>query len=467
MTMGRDTEDRFALRDAPPIELDRAGFSHPDGPRAKRSGFSRYVDITHVALSPRGVWIATEDDLIIVPQDRLESSAEARRLRDALIARVAALPDGDVALARMAELDAIDSHEGTPYAVNLLSLVCLAMFALELAFHPEIFFVGQFSPRLVMAGDVWRLVTANLLHGGWIHLAMNLFGLFVLGRLVERDIGTTRTVCVMGISAVSAMALSGVFADEEVVGVSGVVLGMGGALVAIEMLRRHQQPAWFRVPRGLRQLLIVALVADILIGWSVPFIAGAAHFGGLLGGFLSTAIFTASGLYHRGVVATRGLAVVVVAISVGSVVWAGAELAEGQYVARHIARLTELPGVSLNEINNVAWRTAIDDDATRVELLAALHLAKLAVEETGEEKATVLDTLAEVQFALQRPQDAIETIDRAIALEPEVSYFREQRRRYTGERAAHDRPPDPQLPPPQRRVPTLSLDEVPGGPAPR
>ncbi len=281
---------------------------------------------------------------------------------------------------------------------------------------------------------------------------------------MERDIGTTRTVCVMGIAAVSAMALSGVFADEEVVGVSGVVLGMGGALVAIETFRRHQQPAWFRVPARLRHLLFIALAADIVIGWSVPFIAGAAHFGGLAGGFLATLWLTRSGLYHHGVVATRSLAVVVVAFSVGAVVWAAAELGQGQYVARHMSRLAELPGVSLNDINNAAWRTAIDDDASRVELLAALELAELAVRETGEQKATVLDTLAEVLFALQRPQEAIATIDRAIALEPDEPYFREQRRRYTGERAAHDRPPDPGLPAPERRVPTVSLDEV--APAP-
>ena len=59
-------------------------------------------------------------------------------------------------------------------------------------------------------------------------------------------------------------------------------------------------------------------------------------------------------------------------------------------------RLTELPGISVDELNKVAWLTAIDADATREELLAALHLAERAVHETAEQEASVFDTLAEV-----------------------------------------------------------------------
>jgi membrane associated rhomboid family serine protease len=336
----------------------------------------------------------------------------------------------------------------------------VAAFVAEFFFHPEVLFVGEFSPRLALAGEIWRVATGNLLHGNLVHIGANLFGLFVLGRIVERDLGSVRTLCVMGVSAVSAMLLSGLMADHEVVGVSGVVLGLGGSLVWVESFHRSEQPAWWRFPRGMRQMLFVGLAADLVLGFTVTFIAGAAHLGGLLGGAAATAWLTHNGLRRPLAALPRALAVSVVALTVGSVVWAGGELAGGGYVARHIARLAELPGVSLAELNKVAWLTAIDPDSTRTELLSALHLAERAVHETGQQEASVLDTLAEVQFYLGRPLDAVASIDQAIALQPDVSYFREQRRRYLGERPAHDRPPDPGLAPPSRRVAPLPLDEA-------
>ncbi len=455
-----ETGESFALRDGPSIELDAAGFLHPRTARSTQTGFTRYVEITHVAASARGIWIASEDDLIVVPGERFESVDGPTRLRDAILLRIAARPGGEATLARMAEIDAVGSEEGTSYAVRGLALLCCLAFVAEFLLRPEVLFVGEFSPRLALAGEIWRVATGNLLHGNLIHIAANLVGLFVLGRIVERDLGSVRTLCVMGVSAASAMLLSGLLADNEVVGVSGVVLGLGGSLVWVELFHRNEQPAWWRIPQRLRQLLLGGLVADLVLGFTVPFIAGAAHLGGLLGGAAATACLTRNGLHASLGSVPRALAVWVVALTAGSVVWAGGELAGGDYVARHIGRLTELPGISVDELNEVAWLTAIDADATREELLAALHLAERAVHESGEQEASVFDTLAEVQFHLGRPVDAIVSIDEAIALEPDVSYFREQRRRYTGERPAHDRPPDPAFPPPSPRVAPLPLDEA-------
>jgi hypothetical protein len=84
-------------------------------------------------------------------------------------------------------------------------------------------------------------------------------------------------------------------------------------------------------------------------------------------------------------------------------------------------------------------------------------LAERAVTETGAAEATMLDTLAEVQFQLGWQAQAIATIDQAIAREPDESYYREQRRRFTGERPADDRPPDPALRPQRRRERRLPL----------
>ncbi len=58
----------------------------------------------------------------------------------------------------------------------------------------------------------------------------------------------------------------------------------------------------------------------------------------------------------------------------------------------------------------------------------------------------MLDTLAEIEFQLGHPERAVEIIQEAIAQaedERYAAYYREQLRRFRGERAAEDRPDAP------------------------
>ena len=111
----------------------------------------------------------------------------------------------------------------------------------------------------------------------------------------------------------------------------------------------------------------------------------------------------------------------------------------------------------------MAWFIAIADDATPAQLDAALGLARQAVSETEGRDTTILDTLAEVQFQLGRTQEAILTIDRAIAGETDtchLRYYLEQRRRFTGERDPDDRPEDPAFCGTEPAGPPLPPDEA-------
>jgi hypothetical protein len=143
---------------------------------------------------------------------------------------------------------------------------------------------------------------------------------------------------------------------------------------------------------------------------------------------------------------------------------AGLELARHEdYVAHHATRIGTLAGIPVEELNNVAWFIATAADATPAQLDAALVLARKAVSETGGRETTMLDTLAEVQFQLGREQEAVVTIDRAIAGEGDachLRYYLEQRRRFTGERDPDDRPEDPAFCGPEREGPPLPPDEA-------
>jgi tetratricopeptide (TPR) repeat protein len=128
--------------------------------------------------------------------------------------------------------------------------------------------------------------------------------------------------------------------------------------------------------------------------------------------------------------------------------------------------MLEGPLVNPGELNNLAWQIATSAHPTQRALATAAELAEMAVTITGRREPTLLDTLAEVYFAQGRTEDALRTIDDAIALAPGVTYYEQQRRRFAGERAANDRPPPPPSTPRQdgdRGVSPRDLDEPPPG----
>ena len=96
-------------------------------------------------------------------------------------------------------------------------------------------------PADVAAGQWWRLVTAGFLHIGPLHVAVNMFALWVLGRDLELVLGRLRSrAALRGLAARRSPRRSccSVDPDRPVAGASGAVFGLMGALVVV--LRRLQ-----------------------------------------------------------------------------------------------------------------------------------------------------------------------------------------------------------------------------------
>jgi membrane associated rhomboid family serine protease len=454
--------ERLGLRGRPEgVVLEAEGFHHPRSPRGHGRTFTRYSDITHLARSDRFVWVASRRAVHMFSRRIFRVPGDAERLLHALVERIREQPGGLEQLAHIAKVEALAARPASPLATWGLALLCVAGFLLEMLAGPHVFTVGYFSSALVADGDLWRLVTANLLHGFPLHLAINLVGLLMLGRMAERALGTSRTICVIGVSALGSMLASGLLLRGSVVGVSGVVFGLAGAVLWLELRRGGDLPAWWRFPRPLLGALLVAFLLDVALGFFLPIIAGEAHLGGFVAGIGTAAVLARrGGLGAPAAGGVRFAAAAVTAVAALAVLSAGVEvMGEGDYAARHAARLAGLADIEPEDLNNHAWFIAVDSDATRAQLEAALLLAQRAVDETEGREATMLDTLAEVQFQLGWRGAAISTIDAAIARDPEEPYYREQRRRFTGERSPDDRPPDPAFRPHLQPDPSLLRDE--------
>jgi hypothetical protein len=266
---------------------------------------------------------------------------------------------------------------------------------------------------------------------------LNLLAMLVLGTVLERAVGSVRTVCVMGVSGIGAMLASGLFGNVPVVGASGIVFGLLGGVLWLEYRHTAELPAWWRLPR---RSVIILLIINGGLGLMIPFIAWEAHAGGLFAGAIATAAVT-RGITLRSPLWVQGFCASVLLATLLSVGTASmTAFAEGEARARFLQRLANLPEISPGELNDLAWVIATSATPTESELEVALRLAERAVSETGRAEATILDTLAEVQFALGQTLNAIATIDEAIGQDPDDTYYREQRKRFSGERDPNDRP---------------------------
>jgi rhomboid protease GluP len=139
---------------------------------------------------------------------------------------------------------------------------------------------GNWAPRT--RGEPWRLVSSAFVHAGFLHLALNVVGLVVVGTLVERRLGTWATVAVLGGSIVVAAAASLVASPYAIsVGASGAVAGLCGALV-VALLRERE------AARADRTIAIVAVIAFLAWGSTLAAttdgVDHAAHLGGLVTG---------------------------------------------------------------------------------------------------------------------------------------------------------------------------------------
>ncbi|HEY8152896.1 MAG TPA: rhomboid family intramembrane serine protease [Myxococcota bacterium] len=444
-----DGESRaFDFRGRPrAIVLDGEGVHHPATARGRGRAFTRYADITHVAVSPPCLWLGTRRSAYALSRGAFVDPLGPERVLRALLERIAEQPGGGAQLARINELDARGAETPPTTATLGLAGICIALFGLEILTRIPIFDAGYMSLALVRDGDLHRVVTANLIHAFGLHLVFNLLCLLAVGRMLERAIGSERVVCVMGASALGAMAASGWLREEAVVGVSGVVFGLAAGLLWVELRCAEALPAWWRFPRRALLWICGALVLDSVLGFVIPLVAGEAHLGGFAAGLVATALVTPRSLApaslsvrraSRGVLGATALAVLTAAVMLAP---------PGEFRVRHALRVAQLPGIAPEELNNRAWLLATLPGASPDELAVALILAQRAVDETEHRDATILDTLAEVQFQLGNRESALAIIDEAIARKPDQDYYREQRRRFLGERARDDRP-DPPLPDP-------------------
>lgn len=179
----------------------------------------------------------------------------------------------------------------------------------------ELFARGALFGPLVADGEWWRLVTGGFLHSGLIHLGFNMYLLWMLGNMMEPELGQVRfgLLYLVALLAGSAGALL-VEPNAVTVGASGAVFGLMAAAF-LEMRKRGIDP----MASGIGPLILMNLAITFIPGFNIS-IGG--HIGGLVGGAVATFLLHETDTPARRRFGTVGLVVLAIVFGVLGVVTA-------------------------------------------------------------------------------------------------------------------------------------------------
>jgi membrane associated rhomboid family serine protease len=135
---------------------------------------------------------------------------------------------------------------------------------------------GQWLPG-VADGAYWQLLTSAFTHVQLLHIAFNMFALYVLGPQLEMVLGRARYLALYLLSALAGSTLVYLLGPEFVptVGASGAVFGLMGGLLVVALKLR-----------GDVRTLLTWVGINALLTLTVAGISWQAHVGGFVGGVL-------------------------------------------------------------------------------------------------------------------------------------------------------------------------------------
>jgi len=176
-----------------------------------------------------------------------------------------------------------------------------------------LYLLGEKWTPAILQGEVWRLVTANYLHAGLLHLLFNGYALMSLGPLIEESFGARKFFLLYTVTGVCAIATSAVLhPGVPSVGASGALFGLLGFAFVYGRLRGGA--AGRAIADQLLRYIILGAVMFL-----IPGIDSMAHLGGLVSGALF-ALFLETGepRTRGGEMALRGSTALAILITLGS-----------------------------------------------------------------------------------------------------------------------------------------------------
>lgn len=143
--------------------------------------------------------------------------------------------------------------------------------------------LGAYSDYYVNQGQWIRLLTAIFLHAGWLHLLLNLYGLYITGRYIEKTYGSFYMVFIFLASGIIGNIASHFISPYPLsLGASGGVFGLFASILIYVVWHRKLINRAVLTNFIINFAIIIGI--NILFGFQNPQINNIAHFGGFAGG---------------------------------------------------------------------------------------------------------------------------------------------------------------------------------------
>jgi rhomboid protease GluP len=182
-------------------------------------------------------------------------------------------------------------------AVGLILIANVLLFAVStLAGTRALIQYGEKWLPAIQDGDWYRLITAGYLHQGlsfaprtpwwlflvqFLHIFLNMAGLYNVGTIVEEIYGTRRMFASYSAATLLGFIFSAMWAPRSPsLGASAGIFGLLGALIAYGVLSKSL------VARRLQTVCLLNAGIGFIMGGFLPMIDNAAHLGGFVGGFV-------------------------------------------------------------------------------------------------------------------------------------------------------------------------------------
>jgi len=175
------------------------------------------------------------------------------------------------------------------YIVTMVTMSVLFMLAYKGQLNGDInnitekvyLFLGYSERSHVLNGEVWRLVTSTFLHFSLLHILGNMIALIYIGSMVESKIGRWQYLLLYLCTGTIASMVSVMWRDHGISGgASGAIFGLFGILLALSSTNFYERSA--------RRALFISTAFFIVLN-IIPIGEGidhAAHFGGLISGYI-------------------------------------------------------------------------------------------------------------------------------------------------------------------------------------
>ena len=148
------------------------------------------------------------------------------------------------------------------------------------------------EPFYLTEDSTYQVITYSLIHGGLLHLSLNMLGLYVFGKMVCKEIGGITFLSLYLVSIIGSAVACLLFSSQfPVVGASGAVFGV---MAAFGVLFAKQELILLFPPIPMKAIYLVISYAIVEVYFSITSSVGishVAHVGGLASGLIFATIW--------------------------------------------------------------------------------------------------------------------------------------------------------------------------------